>query len=170
MCEHRKILFSPNKLNYAQGDRPDVDCILCAARDCVEGVDQLIVFRDERFFITLNLFPYNPGHLMIAPNRHLESLEELTDDEVYGCHRLQLIAIKVLRLMYNPQGFNLGYNIGQFSGASISHLHFHVVPRYSSEVGFMDVINGARIIVEEPVATRERMREKFELLVRQESN
>ena len=170
MCEHRKILFSPNKLKYAQGERPEVDCILCAARDGVEGVDQLIVFEDDSFFVTLNLFPYNPGHLMIAPKRHIESIEELNNVEVIGCHQLQLMAIKVLRLMYNPQGFNLGYNMGQFSGASISHLHFHVVPRYSSEVGFMDVINGARIIVEEPAITRERMKEKFELLVDQESD
>ena len=107
---------------------------------------------------------------MIAPKRHIESIEELNNVEVIECHQLQLMAIKVLRLMYNPQGFNLGYNMGEFSGASISHLHFHVVPRYSSEVGFMDVINGARIIVEEPVTTRDRMKEKFKLLVDQESD
>ena len=170
MCEHRKILFSPDKLKYAQGDRPQVDCILCAALDGTDGVDQLIVHENDNFFVTLNLFPYNPGHLMIAPKRHVESIEELNDEEVLGCHHLQLLSMKVLRLMYNPQGFNLGYNMGQFSGASISHLHFHVVPRYSSEVGFMDVINGARIIVEAPTVTKERMREKFVLLVRQESD
>ena len=170
MCEHRKILFSPDKLKYAQGDRPPVDCILCASLDCVDGVDRLIVYESSSFFVTLNLFPYNPGHLMIAPKRHIETIEELNVEEVLDCHHLQIMSIKVLKLMYNPQGFNLGYNMGQFSGASISHLHFHVVPRYSSEVGFMDVINGARIIVEAPTVTKERMKEKFAFLANQESD
>lgn len=170
MCEHRKILFSPDKLKYAQGERPSVDCILCASLDGVDGVDNLIVYERNSFFVTLNLFPYNPGHLMIAPKRHIETIEDLNDEEVLDCHHLQIMSIKVLRLMYNPQGFNLGYNMGQFSGASIAHLHFHIVPRYSSEVGFMDVINGARIIVEAPTVTKQRMREKFELLANQESD
>ena len=107
---------------------------------------------------------------MIAPKRHIETIEELSDEEVLESHHLQIRSINVLRLMYNPQGFNLGYNMGQFSGASIPHLHLHIVPRYSSEVGFMDVINGARIIVEAPTTTAQRMRESFALLVNQESD
>lgn len=170
MCMGRKILFSPDKLQYAQGNRPPVDCILCASLDGVDGVERLIVHESNNFFVTLNLFPYNPGHLMIAPKRHIETIEELSDEEVLESHHLQIRSINVLRLMYKPQGFNLGYNMGQFSGASIPHLHLHIVPRYSSEVGFMDVINGARIIVEAPTTTAQRMRESFALLVNQESD
>lgn len=170
MCGQRKILFSPDKLPYAQGKRPDVDCILCAVRDSAGGIERLVVHESSHFFVTLNLFPYNPGHLMIVPYRHLEEISEFNKDEIYDCHELQLLAIQVLRRMYNPRGFNLGYNMGESSGASIPHLHMHIVPRYRSEVGFMDVINGARIIVESPEETRKRMRENFEVLKAQEAS
>lgn len=170
MCGQRKILFSPDKLPYAQGERPEVDCILCGVRDSTKGVDRLVVYESSHFFVTLNLFPYNPGHLMIVPHRHLEEISEFTEEEIYDCHGLQLLAIRVLRNMYNPRGFNIGYNMGEFSGASIPHLHMHIVPRYRSEIGFMDVINGARIIVESPIETRKRMQENFEALIRQEGS
>lgn len=169
MCKHRKILFSPDKLPYAQGKRPKVDCILCSVRDAEVGVDRLVVYQEADFFVTLNLFPYNPGHLMIVPCRHTEDIAEFSQAQILRCHELQLIAMQVLRKMYTPKGFNLGYNMGQFSGASIAHIHMHVVPRYSSEVGFMDVINGARIIVESPEVTRERMRDLFESITLEES-
>jgi ATP adenylyltransferase len=159
----RELLFSPLKLGYAQGtNRPKVDCIFCAALEGVEGVDNLIVHVGDFFFVTLNLYPYNPGHLMIVPKRHLESMEHFSDEEVLEWYALQNLCFKVLRQMYNPPGFNMGYNMGQCSGASIPHVHFHIVPRYRSELGFMDVMNGTRIIVEDPKVTRERMLPLFE--------
>ncbi len=157
----RPFLFSPDKLGYVQGDRPAVDCILCASRDSVPGVDQLIVHRDQHFFVTLNLFPYNPGHLMVVPLRHTETFEDFSSDEVLECFRLQRLCIEVLNEMYQPRGFNLGCNVGESSGASIRHFHYHIVPRYRSELGFMDVINGTRIIVESPHKTRARMLKEF---------
>lgn len=160
--KERDILFSPDKLGYVKGvNRPKVECILCSALLGEEGVDNLIVFCSRKFFVTLNLYPYNPGHLMICPRWHTETMEEFSDEEVVEHYTLQKLSLNVLKRMYRPMGFNLGYNMGQSSGASIAHLHYHIIPRYRSELGFMDVINGTRIIVESPVVTRDRMIDAF---------
>jgi ATP adenylyltransferase len=162
----RDLLFSPDKLGYVQGvNRPAVDCILCAARDGVVGVDNLVVHRGRYFFVTLNLYPYNPGHVMIVPFRHTETIEDFSPEELTEWFFLQRMSFAVLRKMYQPAGFNMGYNMGQCSGASIAHVHFHIVPRYRSELGFMDILNGTRIIVESPHLTRERMSEYFAEIV-----
>ncbi len=154
----RNNLFVPNKMPYAKGkNRPDVPCILCAIVEKVEKVERLEVHRTELFTISLNLYPYSPGHLMIFPNRHIVDSRELTQDEVYNLHQLQCLSFEVLTRAYQPKGFNVGYNMGESSGASIAHLHLHVVPRYPRELGFMDVIGGARIIIEDPNATQEKL-------------
>lgn len=158
----RELLFSPDKLGYVQGEkRPQVDCILCAARDEHPDVDNLIVYRGQHLFITLNLYPYNPGHIMIVPLRHTETFEDFTSEELTEWFYLQKLSFAVLRQMYQPLGFNMGYNMGQCSGASIAHVHFHIVPRYRSELGFMDILNGTRVIVESPHITKGRMAEIF---------
>jgi len=157
----RQNLFCPEKLSYVQGHRPRVDCILCSAYRNEPGVENLIVWQSELFFVTLNLYPYNPGHLMIVPVRHTCTIEDFTEAEILSSFAIQRMAFAVLRQMYNPKGFNLGYNLGHCSGASIDHVHLHVVPRYQRELGFMDVLNGSRIIVEDPIRTRERMAEAF---------
>ncbi len=154
----RQNLFVPNKMPYAKGkNRPDVPCILCAIVEKDEKVERLEVHRTELFTISLNLYPYSPGHLMIFPNRHIVDTRELTKDEVYNLHQLQCLSFEVLTQAYQPKGFNVGYNMGESSGASIAHLHLHVVPRYPRELGFMDVIGGARIIIEDPNATQEKL-------------
>ena len=159
----RQNLFVPNKMPYAKGkNRPDVPCILCAIVERNEKVERLEVHRTELFTISLNLYPYSPGHLMIFPNRHIVDTRELTNDEVYNLHQLQCLSFDVLTRAYQPKGFNVGYNMGESSGASIAHLHLHVVPRYPRELGFMDVIGGARIIIEDPNATQEKLHRLFQ--------
>ena len=154
----RNNLFVPNKMPYAKGiKRPDVPCILCAIVEKDERVERLEVHRTELFTISLNLYPYSPGHLMIFPNRHIVDTRELTSEEVYNLHQLQCLSFEVLTRAYQPKGFNVGYNMGESSGASIEHLHLHVVPRYPRELGFMDIIGGARIIIEDPIATQEKL-------------
>ncbi len=159
----RNNLFVPNKMPYAKGkNRPDVQCILCAIVEKDEKVERLEVHRTELFTISLNLYPYSPGHLMIFPNRHIVDARELNAEEVYDLHQLQCLSFEVLTQAYQPKGFNVGYNMGESSGASIAHLHLHVVPRYPRELGFMDVIGGARIIIEDPNATQEKLFELFQ--------
>ena len=158
----RNNLFVPNKMPYAKGkNRPEVQCILCAIVERDEKVERLEVHRTELFTISLNLYPYSPGHLIIFPNRHIVDARELSAEEVYDQHQLQCLSFEVLTRAYQPKGFNVGYNMGESSGASIAHLHMHVVPRYPRELGFMDVIGGARIIIEDPIATQKKLHEFF---------
>lgn len=156
-------LFNMDKIHYVKGKKPQVDCILCAIRDSHPDVPDLCVYRDERFIIAMNLYPFNSGHLMIFPVRHIQEPGELTDDEVSRLHYLSTKAIKVLKEEFSPAGFNVGYNIGKGSGASIAHLHLHIVPRYDNEVGFLDVLAGTRVIVLDPREARDLLRQKFDL-------
>ncbi len=158
----RNYLFNTDKLTYVKGDKPKVDCILCAIRDGNPDVKNYEVARRDGFIISVNLYPFNPGHLMIFPERHLENLRDLTDREALSYHRLLSATIDILADEFRPDGFNVGYNLGRHSGASISHLHLHVVPRYGNEVGFMDVLAGTRLVVADPAETRDRLRKRFE--------
>jgi ATP adenylyltransferase len=154
-------LFVPSKQKYIKGDRPKVECILCSVADKAPEVEQLDIYRDKNFIVSVNLFPYNPGHLIIFPIRHIESIEPFTREEITGLHNLQVKSLNILRENYQAQGFNIGYNLGPVSGASINHLHLHIVPRYAREVGFIDIIGDARIIVEDPRDTVKKLKAAF---------
>ena len=161
----RENLFVPNKIPYAKGqNRPDVACILCAIVESNDKVERLEVHRTELFTISLNLYPYSPGHLLIFPNRHIIDKRELCSEEVLNLHELEGLSFDVLTRAYHPRGFNVGYNMGESSGASIPHLHLHVVPRYPKELGFMDIIGGTRIIIEDPIVTQEKLVKIFQEL------
>ena len=157
----RDQVFPVHKLGYVSGQRPQVACILCgvAARD--ERVVGLEIVRSEHFLVSANLYPYNTGHLLIFPLRHIEDVAEYTEPEVLDLQRLQVRGMQVLRELYKPGGFNLGYNLGRVGGGSIEHLHLHVVPRWPNEAGFLDVLTGTRIIVEEPAETVRRINQAW---------
>jgi ATP adenylyltransferase len=160
-----KNIFVPSKGEYVRGKRPKVDCILCAIIQNEPKVINLEVFRSKNFTIAVNLFPYNPGHLIIFPNRHLEKIEKLSFLEVEEIHRLTIISLKILKKLYKPHGFNLGYNLGEGSGASIKHLHLHIVPRYENELSFIDVLSGGKIIVEEPKDTMQKLKREYKKIL-----
>lgn len=150
MEPYRRHLTTPNKLGYIRGERPDVPCIFCAVRDKNPQVDALEVYRTPFFMVSLNLYPYNPGHLMLVPLRHVESPTELTEEEVLALHHLQKKALAILEKKYRPAGFNIGYNLGPAGGGSIDHLHLHLVPRFFNEQGFMGTIAHTQLMVEDP--------------------
>ena len=157
----RKNIFVPSKGEYVKGKRPAVECILCSIMQNDPEVISLEVVRSKSFIVAVNLYPYNPGHLMIFPNRHIEEVEKLSLSEVGELHKLTIISLKVLRNLYKPHGFNVGDNLGKGSWASIKHLHLHVVPRYENELSFIDVLSGSKIIVEEPKDTVQRLKMEF---------
>jgi ATP adenylyltransferase len=157
----KKNLFVPSKGEYVKGDRPVVECILCSIMQNDPEVISLEVVRSKSFIVAVNLYPYNPGHLMIFPSRHIEEVEKLSLSEVGELHKLTIISLKVLRNLYNPHGFNVGYNLGKGSGASIKHLHLHIVPRYENELSFIYVLSGSKIIVEEPKDTVQRLKREY---------
>ena len=142
-------LLAVGKLNYAKGERPNVECIFCGVRDNNPDITSLKVYEDEQVFICLNLYPYNPGHLMVIPNRHLERFENLTSEERNYLFQVVMNCQQMVQDLFSPTGFNVGYNQGQYAGASIRHIHIHVVPRYREELGFIDIIGATKVIVED---------------------
>ena len=160
--EFNSYLWIPTKAGYVKGgEKPDVECILCSIRDRDPDVKSLEVWRDRGCIIVLNLYPYNPGHLMVFPERHVLDPSELDREEALSMFHSTNLAMGVLRHRYSPRGFNVGYNVGDCSGASIPHLHAHVVPRYASELGFVDIIGGSKVLIEDPNSYLEEMRDAF---------
>jgi len=157
----RDYLFNTEKIKYVKGDKPNVDCILCAVRDRLPEIKSLEIFRSEKSIIIINLYPFNPGHLMIYPIRHIENFTDLMDEEALEIHQLTQKSLCILKKEFNPSGFNIGYNLGKGSGASISHIHQHIVPRFENEVGFLDVLAGSRIFVVDPVDMMKRLKKRF---------
>jgi len=154
-------LFVPAKMKYVRGDKPKVECILCGVIAGDPKVRSLEILRTELFCICANLYPYSPGHLLIFPNRHMEDFRFYTPKEAREIFLLEKLSLDVLDEIYKPNGYNIGYNIGEWSGNSIRHLHLHVVPRYRNELGFVDIISETRIIVDDPRTNLPRLRRLF---------
>jgi ATP adenylyltransferase len=138
-------------------------CVFCDARD---GVDEsLVVFRGTLAYVILNRFPYNNGHLMVVPNRHIASLTEAAGDELTEIMQLAARAERAIRAAYAPNGLNMGLNLGQSAGAGIlDHLHLHVVPRWTGDTNFMTVVGETRVLPEELTVSAARLRPIFEQL------
>lgn len=145
-------------MSYVKGRHP-AGCILCLARDRSPDVVDLSIWRDELFVASVNLYPYNPGHLLVYPLRHVEDVRELTGEEEGRLLGLQRWLLDILDRACSPHAYNIGYNMGAAAGASISHLHLHIIPRYPRETGIADLIAGRRVLVEDPRETTRRLRE-----------
>jgi ATP adenylyltransferase len=161
MSVKRNYLFNPNKIKYVKGNKPDVECILCAIAERSPKATLLEIHRTKKFIISANLYPYNPGHLMIFPIKHTEDFEQLNEKDALELHKLTVKTLSILKEEFNPSGFNVGYNIGKFSGASIMHIHQHIVPRYGNEAGFIDILAGTRLFVIDPVEIINRLKKRF---------
>jgi len=148
-------------MEYIQMQKPE-GCVLCDKPAENKDSENLILYRAEKNFVLLNTYPYNPGHLMIAPYRHVPSLEELTDEELGDHIRVVTRSIRVLREVFNPGGFNIGTNIGRAAGAGIdSHVHTHVVPRWPGDNNFMPVLGDTRVVPEALAETYQKLQGKF---------
>jgi ATP adenylyltransferase len=124
-------------------------------------VVDLSVFRDPLFIAAVNLYPYNPGHLLVFPVRHIIDLRELTPQEERRLTELIRYLLDICDRTIRPAGYNLGYNMGHPAGASIDHLHLHIIPRFPNETGIADLIAGKRVLIEDPSATAKRLRERI---------
>ena len=145
----------------ANKDEPeDAGCVLCRLRDGEDS--ERVLARTELAYVVLNRYPYNPGHLMVVPSRHVGDLEELTDDESLALQRLLRRSVRALREESAPHGFNIGMNLGRISGAGIpDHLHWHVVPRWSGDTNFMPVVGETRVLPELVEETARRLAPHF---------
>ena len=122
-------------------------CIFCKRLKQKEDRKNLIIHRGEKCFIIMNRFPYNAGHLMVAPIRHIGQLEKLTQTEMLELMELQQLCVKLLKKELKPQGFNTGMNLGKIAGAGIAdHIHIHVVPRWEGDTNFMPILGKTKIV------------------------
>jgi ATP adenylyltransferase len=159
-------LWSSWRLFYVTGGAKSDGCVFCAAQDAPDA-ESLIVFRGRTAFVILNLYPYNNGHLMVVPNRHIATLAAATDDELCEMIALTQRAELALTEAYAPHGMNVGINLGKPAGAGIlDHLHIHVVPRWNGDTNFMTTIGQTRVLPEELPQTAERLKPVFERLAR----
>jgi ATP adenylyltransferase len=145
MAEQR--LWAPWRLRYVQGERGDPGCIFCRAAEPGDDAARHVLARGEGCFALLNAFPYNSGHLMVSPDRHVPSLAKLDDEESLALMRLLQRALGAVRAAYRPDGLNIGVNEGKVAGAGFAdHVHVHVVPRWEADSNFMAVTADTRVL------------------------
>ena len=152
-------LWSPWRSNYIQSfkDKDDSDkCVFCDVESAdINSDDNLIVRKSELTFTMLNLYPYNSGHLMIIPYRHVSDILQITPEENFEILNEVQHAVKALTHVSKPHGFNIGANIGKAAGAGIDqHIHFHVLPRWNGDTNFMPAIGEVKVISQDLLETK----------------
>lgn len=152
--------FNFDKLGYVKGGRPE-GCILCLVAAGSAEVENLVVRESESFLVSLNLYPYNPGHLIVFPRRHIVDIRGLSGEERRELDGLIDLCLGVLDEALKPAAYNIGFNMGLSAGASIDHLHMHVIPRYPREIGIAELIAGARVLVQDPRETKDLLKAAF---------
>ncbi|MFC1938324.1 HIT domain-containing protein [Chloroflexota bacterium] len=156
-----KRIWAPWRIQYIQMEKPE-GCILCEKPEDDDDAANYILYRGNKNYIILNIYPYNPGHLMVAPYRHVANLEELANEELHEHFEIVSKSIKLLRKVCNPAGFNIGINSGRIAGAGIDeHVHTHVVPRWQGDTNFMPVLSDVRVMPEALAETYEKLKGKF---------
>jgi ATP adenylyltransferase len=156
-----KFIWAPWRIQYILQQKPE-GCILCDNPKQDNDAGNYILYRGKQNFIMLNLYPYNPGHLLVSPYRHVRSLEELTDEERDEHYRLVTRSVTVLREVLDTDGFNLGANLGRVAGAGIDdHFHSHVIPRWQGDINFITVMDDVRVVPQAIGETYENLKGKF---------
>jgi len=161
-------IWAPWRIEYIleAKDANGESCILCQKPK--EGKDEanLVLYRGKTNFIILNAFPYNPGHLMVAPYRHVGKLEELNDDESKEHFDLIKLSIKLLKEAIQPTGFNTGMNLGKVAGAGIDeHIHTHIVPRWQGDTNFMPVVADTKVLPQALATSYSNLKKSLERLL-----
>jgi len=157
-------IWSPWRHAYVTKSDPEPSCVFCTARTSGDG-PELIVHQGTLAYVILNKFPYNAGHLMVVPHRHVAQLALLGRDELTEMALLTQLSERALQAAFAPQGINVGMNLGRPAGAGIvDHLHIHLVPRWNGDTNFMTVVGEVRVLPEELPATARRLRPIFEQL------
>ena len=144
------------------------DCIFCSTSEA--GRHELILVRGRLCYVILNKYPYNNGHVMVAPARHVANLATMTSDEQVELMRLTRHAEMAITEAYAPQGINVGINLGRPAGAGVlDHLHVHLVPRWNGDTNFMTVVGNVRVLPEDLGETAKKLRPIFERLSREDA-
>lgn len=155
-------IWSPWRKAYVTSGAKDPGCVLCRALEQAADPGSLVVHVAAHTFVVMNLYPYNAGHVMIAPRRHVGSLAEATAEELAETMTLARRLETVMAEVYTPEGMNLGLNLGKAAGAGVAdHIHLHMVPRWVGDTNFMTTMGGTRVIPEDPREACARLKAAF---------
>lgn len=164
------ILWAPWRIKYIESPRTEV-CIFCINEETAKDRENLILYRGSRSFIIMNRYPYNTGHLMVAPYRHVGDLLVLTDDELLDLVKNVNLSVRILKETLKPEGFNIGINMGKVAGAGVEdHIHIHVVPRWAGDTNFMPTIAQVKVMPELLEATYDKLRGNLLKLLEERSS
>ncbi len=154
-------IWAPWRMEYIRMAKPD-RCILCDKPEEAKDEANRILYHGKFNFVMMNNYPYNPGHILIAPYRHVDGLEKLTAAELHEHADITKKCIQILKKAFNPSGFNIGVNMGQVAGAGIAdHVHSHIVPRWQGDTNFMPVVGDVRVIPEAVDETYRQLKPLF---------
>ena len=148
-----KTLWAPWRMEYIRSKKSSA-CIFCLEDKTANDRENLVLFRSPFSFVMLNRYPYSNGHLLVAPHRHVATLDGLSGEEVLDLFELLKLSSRVLSDAASPQGYNIGMNLGKAAGAGVEeHIHVHIVPRWNGDTNFMSVVADLRVMPENLTAT-----------------
>lgn len=154
-----EYIWAPWRMEYIENPSEANSCFLC---DAASGQGDLIVAIEEMFVVVMNKFPYNSGHILVAPKRHVSRLEMLDFEERCALMEGVTLFSQVVQAALNPQGMNIGVNLGRVAGAGLEeHLHVHIVPRWNGDTNFMPVLADVTVVPEHIERTCEKLKEAF---------
>jgi len=157
-----KVLWAPWRMEYILSNE-EVGCFICDLTQAEPSEENLLLYRNEHAMVLMNKYPYNNGHILVAPVAHTADLTELTEPEYGQTMELFRFSLKALENLMAPEGFNAGLNLGKTGGAGLEeHVHFHIVPRWHGDTNFMPVIGDMRVIPEALIETYGYLRPLFE--------
>jgi ATP adenylyltransferase len=158
-----KVIWAPWRMEYILSDKEKTRCIFCTGNCRTDDEERLILHAGAMSIVMMNKFPYNNGHLLVAPVRHTPGLEALSPEENLDLILMVKKAIEILKKEMRPEGFNVGLNLGKVAGAGVEeHMHFHIVPRWSGDTNFMTVTGDVRVIPEHIRETYIKLKPYFE--------
>ena len=161
------ILWAPWRSSYVENVDNIEGCFLCHAlkQDKGRWKEVLVLHKGKHSFVIMNKYPYNSGHLMIVPNQHTSDYESIDKETTTEMDDLLRLSLKVLKDVFKPHGFNIGYNIGRPAGAGLeTHIHMHIVPRWNGDTNFMPVVGNTKVISQDLSTTYDRLKEAFDRL------
>lgn len=157
-------IWAPWRIEYILGEKEE-GCLFCRVAGADDDRANLVLCRGRLNYVIMNLYPYSPGHLMVAPFIHVSELDDLQQEAAAEMMELSRAAINILRRRMQPQGFNVGFNLGEVAGASIrEHLHQHIVPRWTGDNNFMPVLADTRVVPQSLAETYNLLKPDFEAL------
>lgn len=162
---YEQYLWSPKREEYESTEIPeDIDCIFCAQAEGDDRVTKMEVFEDDFLMVELNIFPYNTGHLLVIPKKHINSMTDLEDEERDRLFAMVAKVEELQREVVEPAGIDVGINIGEAAGESIPHLHVQLVPIYEKDRGFMETSLDTKVMKKSLVDMQEEYQESVEIL------